>query len=72
MVHYWSHNKRNAGKRSDVITSARSALVIEETIRGKPGKLVGVIKDSLGEYFVNVLKRCSGTGRPEFRLKCGL
>ena len=54
-----------------VLTSSPSALVIEETIRGNPGKLVGVIKESPGEYFVNVLKRSGGTGKDQFRLKRG-
>ena len=52
-----------------VLTSSLSTLVIEETIRGKPGKLVGIIKESPEEYFVNILKRSGGTGKAQFRLR---
>ena len=43
------------------LTSSTSIKVIEETIHTKPGKTVGVLKDSPGEQFVGVLKKYGGT-----------
>ena len=44
------------------LTSSISVKVVEETLQAKPGMFVGVLKDSPGEYFAEVLKRSGGSG----------
>ena len=51
------------------LTSSTSTKVIDETVQGKPGKLVGVIEDSPEDYFVNVFKRAGGSGKTEYICK---
>lgn len=44
------------------LTSVTSVAVIEETIKANPGKIIGVIRDTPEEYYVNVAKTAGGTG----------
>ena len=52
------------------LTSSISVKLVEEILQAKPGTFVGVVKDSPGEYFVDVLKRSGGSGENLKLSKC--
>ena len=47
------------------LTSSISVKVIEEVVNPTPGKTVGVLKGSPGDFYANVKKKVSGTSKKE-------
>ena len=51
------------------MTSSITVEVVDEVLNPKPGKTVGVLQGSPGEYYANILKKVSGTSKNIFIIR---